>query len=90
MSPTRREVLAQFTAPLAILRIGWPTPASNPLAATIAQCQTARLRRYSSAVEVTTEALARCTRDFPRNEKCFCGSVGSRFARSHYGTHLRP
>ena len=56
MSPTRREALAQFTAPLALPRIGWPAPESDPQAGTIAQYQAGRLRGGYPAVEVATEA----------------------------------
>ena len=56
MSPSRREAFAQFAALLAIPSIGWPAPASDPLAGTIAQYQAGRVRGDYSAVKVTTEA----------------------------------
>ena len=59
MTLTRREALAQFTALLAIPRIGWPAPVGDPLAGTIAQYQAGRFRRDYSAFEVTAEALQR-------------------------------
>ncbi len=63
MSPTRREALAQLSALIAIPLVGWPPRADDPLAGTIAQFQAGRLRGAFSAVEVTTEALARCRAD---------------------------
>lgn len=69
MSPTRRDVLSQLAALLAVpslgrspaaLRAWWAAPpADDPLAGTIAQYQAGRLRGAWSAVEVTTRALAR-------------------------------
>ncbi|MEY4855786.1 MAG: hypothetical protein RLZZ97_616, partial [Gemmatimonadota bacterium] len=63
MSPTRREALAQLSALIAIPLVDWLPRADDPLVGTIAQFQAGRLRGAFSAVEVTTEALARCRAD---------------------------
>jgi Asp-tRNA(Asn)/Glu-tRNA(Gln) amidotransferase A subunit family amidase len=66
MPISRRDALRELSALLAIPLLQWPEwlvhPVADPLAGTIVEYQAGRLRRQWSAVEVTTQALARCRR----------------------------
>jgi Asp-tRNA(Asn)/Glu-tRNA(Gln) amidotransferase A subunit family amidase len=59
MPPTRREVLAQLAALVALPRPTWPG-AVDPLDGTIAEYQAGRRRGAWTAAEVTARALDRC------------------------------
>lgn len=65
MSPTRREVLAQLAALVALPLPKWGVMAfgADPLAGTIAEYQAGRRRRAWTAAEVTARALDRCLAD---------------------------
>jgi len=60
MSPTRREVLAQLAALVALPLPRWSVLAGDPLDGTIAEYQAGRRRGRWSAAEVTARALERC------------------------------
>ena len=60
MSPTRREVLAQLAALVALPRLTWDRFAPDPLTGTITEYQAGRRRRQWTAEEVTARALGRC------------------------------
>ncbi|HEY8309648.1 MAG TPA: amidase family protein, partial [Gemmatimonadaceae bacterium] len=69
MPPTRREALAQLSALFAIPFLRWPehflgaftSSLTDPLAGTIAEYQAGRLRGNWTALEVTRQALDRCS-----------------------------
>jgi aspartyl-tRNA(Asn)/glutamyl-tRNA(Gln) amidotransferase subunit A len=63
MSPTRREVLAQLAALVAMPRVRWESLAADPLDGTIAEYQTGRRRGLWTGAEVTARALERCRSD---------------------------
>jgi aspartyl-tRNA(Asn)/glutamyl-tRNA(Gln) amidotransferase subunit A len=63
MSPTRREVLAQLAALVAMPRVRWESLAADPLDGTVAEYQTGRRRGLWTAAEVTARALERCRSD---------------------------
>src|SRR5436190_12665709 len=59
--PTRREVLAQLAALVALPRLRLRAmTTTDPLTGTIAEYQAGRRRRAWSAAEVTAHALERC------------------------------
>jgi aspartyl-tRNA(Asn)/glutamyl-tRNA(Gln) amidotransferase subunit A len=60
MSPTRREVLAQLAALVALPLPKWASTSQDPLAGTIAEYQAGRRRGTWTAAEVTARALDRC------------------------------
>ena len=62
MPPTRREVLAQLAALVALPLPAWTSPhvAADPLAGTIRDYQAGRARGEWSAADVTALALERC------------------------------
>ena len=61
MSPTRREVLAQLAALVALSRVDRPSaPAADPLDGTIADYQAGLRAGTYTAAEVTARALERC------------------------------
>jgi Asp-tRNA(Asn)/Glu-tRNA(Gln) amidotransferase A subunit family amidase len=63
MSPTRREVLAQFAA-LAVMPLpDWSRRGGDPLAGTILEYQAGRRRGEWTAAEITARALERCRTD---------------------------
>jgi Asp-tRNA(Asn)/Glu-tRNA(Gln) amidotransferase A subunit family amidase len=61
MTLTRRDALARLSALLAVPLIRWPERLADPLAGTIVDYQAGRARRDWTAVEVTRQALDRCT-----------------------------
>ncbi len=61
MAPSRRDALVQLGALFAIPFVEWPASVTDPLNGTIAEYQAGRLRGTWTAVEVTTNALDRCT-----------------------------
>src|SRR5258705_13910934 len=63
MSPSRREVLAQLAALVALPLPKWAAIADDPLTGTIADYQAGRRRGAWSAAEVTARALDRCRTD---------------------------
>ncbi|MDB4882753.1 MAG: Amidase [Gemmatimonadetes bacterium] len=63
MSPTRREVLAQLAALVALPRPTWAAAGLDPLDGTIADYQAGRRRGEWTAAEVTARALDRCRAD---------------------------
>ena len=63
MSPTRRDVLAQLAALVALPRVRWESLAADPLGGTIAEYQAGRRRGLWTAAEVTARALERCRSD---------------------------
>jgi Asp-tRNA(Asn)/Glu-tRNA(Gln) amidotransferase A subunit family amidase len=63
MSPTRREVIAQLAALVAVPLPKWAAIANDPLTGTIANYQAGRHRGAWSAAEVTARALDRCRTD---------------------------
>jgi Asp-tRNA(Asn)/Glu-tRNA(Gln) amidotransferase A subunit family amidase len=65
MSPTRREVVAQLAALVALPlpRVNWTFAPSEPLDGTIADYQAGRRRGEWTAAEVTARALDRCRSD---------------------------
>src|SRR5215208_1580000 len=60
MSPSRRDVLAQLAALVALPLPAWETASPDPLDGTIADYQAGRRRRAWTAAEVTARALDRC------------------------------
>ncbi len=60
MSPTRREVLAQLAALVALPLPKWAFIGSDPLVGTIADYQAGRRRGDWTAAEITARALERC------------------------------
>ena len=60
MSPTRREVLAQLAALVALPLPKWTFIGSDPLGGTIADYQAGRRRGEWTAAEITARALERC------------------------------
>jgi aspartyl-tRNA(Asn)/glutamyl-tRNA(Gln) amidotransferase subunit A len=60
MSPTRREVLSQLAALVALPLPAWSRADRDPLDGTVADYQAGRGRRAWTAAEVTTRALERC------------------------------
>jgi Asp-tRNA(Asn)/Glu-tRNA(Gln) amidotransferase A subunit family amidase len=68
MSPTRREVLAQLAALVALPLHDWrwAPDRADPLASTIADYQAGRRRGRWTAAEVTAHALERCREDGTR------------------------
>jgi len=63
MAPTRREVLAQLAALVALPRATFDSLAPDPLAGTIAEYQAGRRRGRWTSAEVTARALERCRSD---------------------------
>ncbi|MFL5607454.1 MAG: amidase [Gemmatimonadaceae bacterium] len=63
MSPTRREVLAQLAALVALPLPKWASFADDPLHGTIADYQAGRRRGAWTAAEATARALDRCRTD---------------------------
>jgi Asp-tRNA(Asn)/Glu-tRNA(Gln) amidotransferase A subunit family amidase len=61
MSLTRREALAHLSALFAVPLVRWPERLADPLAGTIADFQAGRARRDWTSLEVTRQALDRCT-----------------------------
>ena len=66
MSPTRRDVVAQLAALVALPLVRREAYAAGPLDGTIAEYQAGRRRRAWTAEEVTRRALERCRRDGTR------------------------
>jgi Asp-tRNA(Asn)/Glu-tRNA(Gln) amidotransferase A subunit family amidase len=63
MSPTRREVIAQLAALVALPLPSWDWLADDPLGGTIADYQAGRRRGAWTAAEITARALERCRTD---------------------------
>ena len=66
MSPTRREVLAQLAALVALPLPDWVRTGQDPLDGTIADYQAGRRRGAWTAAQVTAQALDRCRSDGAR------------------------
>ncbi|MDB4891784.1 MAG: Amidase, partial [Gemmatimonadetes bacterium] len=61
MTLTRREALTRLSALLAVPLVRWPERLADPLGGTIAEYQAGRARRDWTSLEVTRQALDRCT-----------------------------